>query len=79
MTELTTVTIGGEDDPTFSLCEGHVDQETFNKAFVEEGWSESDGFDQELLAHEYWIEKDDNWTKATKDTPGAKAVTVGTW
>jgi len=75
-----TTTLGYQDNPTHSICKGHVDLKTFNDAFHNEGWSgDDDGFDPELVTHEYWVHQGKTWTKADKDTPGAEPVTVGAW
>lgn len=75
---LKTLTIGGDCGPSHSICMGHVDLPTFNKAFKAEGW-ESDGFDPELVSHEYWSFSGHFWQRSKQGDPGAVPVTVGAW
>jgi len=74
--DLKTITIGNEDQPLFSLCPGHVDSDTFNTAFVAEGWSNGGEFD---LAHEYWTQEGDYYKISEKSDPNAAPYTVSRW
>jgi len=79
--ELETITLGGrheDDDPTYTICPGHVDAKTFKKAWKKEGWSPSDT-DQNELSYEYWIEGKKGWKRSAPGVKGAVPVTVRGW
>lgn len=73
-----TITLG-QDEPISTLCMGHVDFKTFNKAFKAEGWV--DGLDSpEELSYEYWRPyKDGAWKPSTPTDKKAVPVTVVEW
>lgn len=74
-----TITLGDEDgEPRFSLCRGHVDVKTFNKAFMAEGWN-GDEIPESEIEHEYWRRKEDVWSQCEKGDDGAEPVTVVVW
>lgn len=75
---LMTYTIGSGDNPTATLCNGHVDVKTFNKAKAAEGWS-GDPVTSGELFHEYWEHKGRKWTKSDQTNIRAQAVTVMYW
>lgn len=76
---LQTITLIDENDqPTYSLCPGHVDARTFQAAFQEEGWSGECSDDE--LTHEWWVQNEDGgYERADLNTPGAKPYTVTEW
>lgn len=74
--ELKTVTIGTRDNPSLSLCEGHVSEETFLKAFENEGWEGGDLMD---VRYEYWIPLKTKWKKSHPENKKAIPVTVSDW
>jgi hypothetical protein len=76
--ELQTITIGSGEEPYWSLCPGHVDAETFNKAHEAEGW-DADAVEDKDLSFEWWVEKDGFYKHADKETEGAKPYTVLGW
>lgn len=77
--ELKTITIGDDDQPYFSLCPGHVDAATFNKAFSAEGWSSDARADETDIEHEYWTREGDHYKRSTQDDPNAEPFTVSEW
>jgi hypothetical protein len=75
---LKTMTLGYEDNPTISLCPGHVSAETFDEAFLAEGWSDSDVADEDLR-YEYWVRTKTNWKRSSPENEKAMPVTVMDW
>lgn len=55
MSDLKTQTLSYDDsdEPAIVICQGHVDAETFNKAFKNEGWSDESDYTDEMLTHGY--------------------------
>jgi len=88
-TELKTNSVGGyydddgeliDDTPTHVICEGHVDAETFNQAFQNEGWSDPGTWTDKDLKHTYAVLVNDMWYWDRKpDEPNAFKATVTTW
>jgi hypothetical protein len=80
METLKTFTLGDDDDnPLRSLCPGHVDAQTFTKAWIAEGWDSEGTFDSGDLRHEWWVNNGETWKVSTEGVPGAQAVTVMDW
>lgn len=81
-TVLKTMTLSDdEQNPIVSLCPGHVDAATFNKAFGAEGWSGGGELHDSELKHEYWRKsgKHGGWKKTTAADPESKPFTVSGW
>jgi len=66
------------DNPTVSICKGHVNTGEFNKAYKREGWKDS-RITKSELTHEYWIEGKTKWKKSSITDHKAIAVTVLHW
>lgn len=65
--------------PILSILLGHHDVDTFNHAFIREGW-EADPWPEDYISHEYWIKKlDGSWECSHKENPLAVPVTVAGW
>lgn len=81
MKDLCTITLGMDDDnPTVTLCPGHVDVKTFADAFTAEGWSDTEPADFGELRHEYWRETETGgWEKSNVTDLKAQPVTVSDW
>lgn len=80
MKKLRTITLGCDaDNPSVSLCPGHVTTKVFNEAYASEGWHGGDRIRKSELFYEYWVPLKRSWRKATKDNPKAKPVTVLYW
>lgn len=79
--ELKTITIGAmEDNPDYSICEGHVDAPTFQKAHEAEGWEDGGDIESMDLKHEHWVPLENGaWKKSNSTDPEAKPVTVMEW
>ncbi len=78
MEYLKTISIGGDDDDIYwTLCPGHVDVDTFNKAQAKD-WM-CDPVTQDELTHEWWIVEGNNYRRVTKETLGAQPFTVLGW
>lgn len=67
-----------EDNPAWSLCPGHVNAKTFNKAYEAEGW-EGDTVTKDDLKYEYWKRTRTGYRKVEAGTKGAKPFTVMEW
>ena len=74
-----TLTLGFNDNPTVSLCLGHVTATEFNKAFFAEGWRGGGWIHKSELRHEYWKKLKRSWRKSTISDKHAVAVTVSDW
>ena len=75
-----TITLGSKDDnPTYSICRGHVTATVFNRAFAKEGWRGCSWIRKNELSHEYWIKLKRSWKKSEKGKKGAVPVTVSSW
>lgn len=82
---LKTISLGLE-EPSTTLCPGHVDAETFNKASAREGWN---SFPEGLevtdadIKHEYWqkVRRKGKliYRKVDASTKGARPFTVNHW
>ena len=68
----------GEDDPTVSVCRGHVNQKEFGEAQIAEGWDFEFEADHDLQ-HEYWLLGPTHWGRCQENHPGAKPVTCFWW
>lgn len=75
--KLKTITLGAEDNPSITICPGHVDSKTFRVAMNAEGWDDND--EPTDLSHEWWTETKGSWNRSEKDKTGAQAVTVMDW
>jgi len=76
---LKTVTLGYDvDNPSTSICSGHVTVSVFNRAFKAEGW-ESDKIRKEDIRHEWWIPMKRKWKKSNRENKKAVPVTVMDW
>lgn len=77
---LETITLGPESGPVWSICRGHVDAKTFNKAFGRE-WDSDNEHTQTDLLYEYWKESKDgtSWRRSAPGRKGAVPVTVAGW
>lgn len=81
MKKLKTLTVGvdSEDNPQFSILKGRHSIKTFNKAFKNEGWDDSDGFTKDMVTYE-WIRKLKNSFRITDQNDlKAEIYTVGHW
>lgn len=77
---LVTFTIHVDDTPTYSILRGHHLTETFNVAFVNEGWHGLPDWQDCDVTHEYWEEIAAGvWVCSNKNNPKAEPVTVGQW
>jgi len=82
--KLKTITLGYADNPTVSLCPGHVTAKQFTRAHKAEGWSGFDAIDEADLTREFWVKQKRGWKRSVeggKDSRGrkAQAVTVMHW
>ena len=83
MSDLKTRTLGAAGindggDPAITICDGHVDVKTFNKAFENEGWKPSDIEEGELI-HGWVVETPKQTFLAVKSDKDAKAATYRFW
>jgi hypothetical protein len=76
--ELKTITLGDGDSPSVSICNGHVNANTFAKALKAEGWS-GDRISKNDLTYEYWIRLKRSWKRSEQADYKAQAVTVLVW
>ena len=67
-----------EDNPSYTLLEGHHDAQTFSKAMRAEGW-DMDDIHEDDISHEYWVQEEARWCPSNKEDPKAIPVTVSEW
>lgn len=76
---VTTTLTDTYDAPEISILEGHHDLKTFNKAFIEEGWTQ-EPWPSDYVSHEYWIKlPNGKWECSNKNDSRAIPVTIATW
>ncbi len=73
-----TTTLSVDEQPAFTLCPGHVDVKTFNKAKKNEGWI-GDPVQESELKREWWVKNGTNFALAREGQPGARPYTVMNW
>jgi hypothetical protein len=76
---LKTITLGHADNPTVTICNGHVTANVFRKAAEAEGWKGGLEVTRRELRHEYWIRLKRSWKKSEQSNYRAQAVTVTDW
>ncbi len=76
-----TITVGAniDDNPSVTICRGHVNATEFNQAWKNEGWKGNDWIHKSELKHEYWTETDGFWKRCLHEVKGAEKVTVMYW
>lgn len=78
--KLKTITICWRDNPVASLCPGHVDAKTFNKAYAAEGWKGNDPIEADELIFAWYREDSRGYYHAcSHSAKGAKPYTVAGW
>jgi hypothetical protein len=78
---LKTRTLGHDDDnPTVSICPGHVTTTEFNHAHRAEGWAGFDWIRKDDLKHTYYVRfKSGAYKEVPKGTKGSKPFTAMAW
>jgi hypothetical protein len=70
---------GENDNPSVTICAGHVQPKAFDEAFAAEGW-QSDPVDEADLRYEYWEPlTNGGWKISLPGKRGAVPVTVMRW
>jgi hypothetical protein len=69
-----------QDNPTYSLCRGHVTATVFNKAHRAEGWK-GDWVHKNMLTHEYWKpgKPGKAWKQSKEPKKGFRKFTAMGW
>jgi hypothetical protein len=76
---LKTITLGHRDNPSVTLCNGHVNVRKFKKAWEAEGWDSASSIRSRDLRFEYWVKLKHTWKKSEQGNYDAQAVTVMDW